>query len=190
MDTIAFRCLAATLALMLATATARADAPDAQARCQSGEGGFAKQVAACSEVLEGQPDAPTRLNALVRRAGAYFRSGQTDEAIADISQAIELAPDNATVYRARGMMRNARFEYELALADLDKALELTPGDIGALRHRAQAYEELGQDAKAAVDFNAILAKDPAYASEFKPACLAVDEATRQLRLVNWPACDE
>lgn len=178
------------LPLVLATGSCWAAAPDAQARCQSGEGGFGEQVAACSEVLDGQPDAATRLNALVRRAGAHFRSGQTDDAIADISRAIELAPDNATVYRARGMMRNARFEHELALADLDKALELAPGDIGALRHRAYAYEALGQDDKAMADFNAILAKDPAYASEFKPACLAVDEGTRQLRLVNWPACDE
>lgn len=163
---------------------------DAQARCQSGEGGFDKQVSACSEVLDGQPDAAARLNALVRRAGAHFRGGRTDEAIADISQAIALAPDNATVYRARGMMRNARSEHELALADLDKALELAPGDTGALRHRAQAYQALGQDDKAVADYNAILAKDPGYASEFKPACLSLDEATRQLVLVNWPACDE
>ena len=190
MDTITPSLQTAVLALALAAGAARADAPEAQTRCHSGEGGFASQVAACSEVLDGQPDAATRLNALVRRAGAHFRSGKSDDAIADISQAIALAPDNATVYRARGMMRNARFEHELALADLDKALELAPGDTGALRHRAHAYEELGQYDKAVADFNAILAKDPGYASEFKPACLAVDEATRQLVLVNWPACDE
>lgn len=163
---------------------------DAAARCQSGEGGFEAQVAACSQVLDGQPDAATRLNALVRRAGAHFRNGKTDDAIADISQAIALAPDNATVYRARGMMRNARFEHELALADLDRALELAPGDTGALRHRAHAYEELGQDDKAMADFNAILARDPGYASEFKPACLSIDKASGQLVLANWPACDE
>jgi len=182
------RVLCALLLALPGLALAQQD--DARARCQSGEGGFAMQVAACSEVLDGQPDAATRLNALVRRAGAHFRNGKSDDAIADISQAIALAPDNATVYRARGMMRNARLEYELALADLDRALELAPGDTGALRHRAHAYQALGQNARAVADLNAILAKDPGYASEFKPACLSLDEGTRQLVLVNWPACDE
>lgn len=167
-----------------------AEATDAQARCLSADGDFASQVKACTEALASPATDEVRVGLLMRRAGANFRSGQGDAAIADATQAIALAPDNATAYRARGMMRNARFEYELALADLDKALELAPGDAGALRHRAHAHEELGQDELALADFNALLAKDPGYASEFKPACLSVDDATKQLTLVNWPACDE
>lgn len=163
--------LLAVLSLSLAIGLAQAqaaeatDAPGALARCLGGQAEPGELVAVCGEALDGEIDDASRVAVLVRRAGVRFRGGQSDAAIADIGQAITLAPDNATAWRARGMMRNARFEYALAVADLDKALELAPGDVGALRHRAHAHAALGKHALAVADLDAALAGQPDIAND-------------------------
>lgn len=59
---------------------------------------FAKAIAKCDEILAAEPK---DYDALVMRGLAYSRSQQPNEAIADFTKAIELAPDQHDAYRWR-----------------------------------------------------------------------------------------
>jgi len=62
--------------------------------------------------------------------------------LADLNEAVRLAPDDATVWRARGLHYAAVNEHEKALADLDKALELDPDHAVTYGVKAAVLVEL------------------------------------------------
>jgi len=58
------------------------------------------------------------------RGQARFNLGRLDEAIADLDEAIQAAPDLAVAYRTRGMAYGRKEERELACNDFNQALDL------------------------------------------------------------------
>jgi clan AA aspartic protease (TIGR02281 family) len=84
------------------------------------------------------------LNAAPKSASDYALQGEADlsrgepaAAVADLDQAIRLAPDQGDYYVARARAYNANRQFDAIPADLDKALSLDPKNVDALLLRAR-----------------------------------------------------
>src|ERR1017187_4658452 len=63
-------------------------------------------------------------DALITRGVGKEANGDLDGAIADLTEAIQLKPDNAMAYRSRGLAKRAKNNVDGANADFAKAMEL------------------------------------------------------------------
>lgn len=68
---------------------------------------------------------------------AHLSRGETKAAMADLDEAIRMAPERADFYFSRGKAHAALKEYDAALADLEKSLSLDPANADALLVRAE-----------------------------------------------------
>ena len=67
------------------------------------------------------------------------RDNRPREAMEQITSLIELYPNRADLYLARGGMEQDRKQYETALHDMNRALELNPKNPDAYLSRAALY---------------------------------------------------
>jgi tetratricopeptide (TPR) repeat protein len=88
------------------------------------------------------------------------RYGNQDEAIAEYTKAIEMAPSNAVIFNSRGDLYRKLRQHDRALADYSKAVDLKPDFAEAWWDRATAYADLHQYDKALADQNKALELDP------------------------------
>ncbi len=65
--------------------------------------------------------------------------GQFDQAISDISKALEIDPMNAMAYVNRGVAYVNKGQYDLAISDYNKALEINSGYAVAYFSRGVAH---------------------------------------------------
>jgi clan AA aspartic protease (TIGR02281 family) len=70
------------------------------------------------------------------RGEADLARGEPKAAVADLDQAIRMAPDQAAYYLARARARAADKQFDAASADLDRSLSLDPKNVDALLLRA------------------------------------------------------
>ena len=77
------------------------------------------------------------------RGLAYLDRGDIAHAIADLNQAIALAPDFALAYQNRGNAWYARGNYGQAMADYDTAIKLDPNSPSPYVNRATVRRDLG-----------------------------------------------
>ncbi|MBM7129623.1 aspartyl protease family protein [Dyella mobilis] len=82
---------------------------------------------------------------------AHLSRGEPKEAIADLNEAIRMAPDQPAYYVARSRALGADRQFDAALADLNKALSLDPKNVDALLARAQWRVRHKDPAGAAID---------------------------------------
>jgi tetratricopeptide (TPR) repeat protein len=75
--------------------------------------------------------------ALARRATASAGRHDYDSALADLTRATELEPDNAEYFYERGRVLWFKKEQPKAVADFDRAIELKPDYVPALMGRAE-----------------------------------------------------
>ena len=68
---------------------------------------------------------------------AHLARGEPNAAVADLDEAIRMAPDQAAYYFARARAHAAGKQPEATLADLDKSLSLDPKNVDALLMRAE-----------------------------------------------------
>jgi predicted aspartyl protease/tetratricopeptide (TPR) repeat protein len=68
---------------------------------------------------------------------ANLSRGEPKAAIADLDEAIRMAPDQAAYYFARARARVADKQFDASLTDLDKSLGLDPKNVDALLLRAE-----------------------------------------------------
>src|SRR5262245_4990873 len=109
-------------------------------------------IQACSRILAaGGLDARETASTLVSRGLHYWRNDR-EKALADINAAIELKPDLARAWWARGYFNQSthdlRKEPELRariIADFNKAIELDPSDVEVYYHRAGVYSNCVQN---------------------------------------------
>jgi len=85
---------------------------------------------------------------------------ESGKAIADYSEAIEVAPDSADAYYNRGDAYDEMGEYGKAIADYSKAIELDPNHASAYYNRGCAYGEIGAYDKAIPDYNKAIELNP------------------------------
>ena len=113
-----------------------------------------KQVETCSLILTGDNQSPqNRSFAYAKRADAYKNKREWDSAIADYSQAINLAPSSSSLYRDRGEAYNSKGENDQALADFNMAIRLDSNEGFNFISRGDAWFEEGDFTKAIEDYN-------------------------------------
>jgi tetratricopeptide (TPR) repeat protein len=103
---------------------------------------------------------PDNAHAYHCRALAYDKLGQQDEALADLSRAIELDPKHANAWNKRGLVYLSLGQQDKALADFARAIELDPKNATAWNNRGLVYAELGQEDKALADNARAIELDP------------------------------
>jgi clan AA aspartic protease (TIGR02281 family) len=81
--------------------------------------------------------APKTANDYALLGDAHLSRGEPGAAVADLDQAIRMAPDQGTYYMARARAYIASGQPGVALADLDKSLSLDPKNVDALLLRAE-----------------------------------------------------
>ncbi|WP_371261275.1 tetratricopeptide repeat protein [Bradyrhizobium sp. th.b2] len=86
--------------------------------------------------------------------------GETDEAIADYSHAIELSKDYATAYIGRANAFADKSNWAAALKDYDVAIAVDPKDPTAYNNRGTAHQNAGELDKAISDYDKAIALDP------------------------------
>jgi tetratricopeptide (TPR) repeat protein len=123
-----------------------ADAYASRATAREGLGDLAGMRDDDGEVVRIRPNAV----AYVSRSIADDALHDYDAAIVDAARAIELKPDWANGWSARGYAYLGKGEYEVALADFSSALRLSPQFMAAVDGRAAAF-------RAKHDYDAALA---------------------------------
>ena len=82
-------------------------------------------------------------------------------------RALRLNPDDASVFRSRGIAKSVLDRDEEAIADLDEALRLNPEDAFAHRWRGIAKSALDRREEAISDFDEALRLNPEDASAYR-----------------------
>ena len=101
----------------------------------------------------------------VERGDEFFAAGQYEEAIAEYTEAIEIAPEYAAAYNGRGFAYYKWGRYDRAIADYDKTISLNPDDTDNYIRRGNAQLghqrnfESGVD-KVIADYNKAISLDP------------------------------
>lgn len=108
---------------------------------------------------------------------AYQQAGDAENALRAFTQAIELAPDFASAYVARGGIHLSHRDYDLALADANTALEADPALATAYALRGETLRLVGRPAQALQAFDQALSHDPGlrsatFRSRWLAACAA------------------
>jgi tetratricopeptide (TPR) repeat protein len=83
-----------------------------------------------------------------------------DKAIADLTQAIRLDPDNAKAYSFRGTAYLCKNDYDKAIADYNRAIQLDQNYAGAYSNRGNVYGIKGEYSRAISDFEVALRLEP------------------------------
>jgi Tfp pilus assembly protein PilF len=79
----------------------------------------------------------------------------TDNAIVDFSNAIELHPNHPKAYHLRGLAREMAGENDQALADFDKAIDIDPEYGAAYYSRATLLTKIGREDDAIMDMQMV-----------------------------------
>ena len=100
------------------------------------------------------------------RANAHALSGQPEQAISILNQAIELAPESAWSYHNRANIRNNQRDLDKAIPDYNQAIEIDPQFAQAYNARAVAYTRLQRYSEAFSDFAEAVKLDPKFAKAY------------------------
>jgi predicted aspartyl protease/tetratricopeptide (TPR) repeat protein len=106
-------------------------------------------------------EAPKTAPDYALRGEAYLSRGEPKAAIADLDEAIRMAPDQADYYVARARALGSDKQPDAALSDLNKALGMEPKNLEALLLRARLHLAQKDRTGAAADVAAASALVPA-----------------------------
>jgi predicted Zn-dependent protease len=95
------------------------------------------------------------------RGQLHLIQGRVDQALAEFTQAIALAPGDAANHRARADAYQASGNLAAAYDDLTEAIRLNPNDAASLLKRGMNAIERQLSTRAAVDFDAAVRLEPA-----------------------------
>ncbi len=99
-------------------------------------------------------DATDRL-AWLARGSVYLKMGNSQNAISDFNQAIELNSSHPKAYHLRGLAREISGDNDEALADFTRALDIDPEYGAAYYSRATLLTKMGQEDEAAEDMKMV-----------------------------------
>lgn len=115
---------------------------------------------------EGKPAPPKELSGADKAIPVFndgvtaFKAGDAATAIAKFQEAEQLDPKQAAAPGALADVYLSQKQYPQAVAEADKYLAIKPGDPRGLRDRYDAYEGMGDKAKAKEALDALAAADP------------------------------
>jgi len=84
-----------------------------------------------------------------------------DEALADLTRAIELDPERVSAISGRGAVYREMERYDEALADFTRAMELDPAVVWISGRRGETYRRMERYEEALADFTRAMELDPA-----------------------------
>ncbi len=119
---------------------------------------------------------PASNDPAVKKALELLQQGQTDEALAMATAAVNQHPENAALYDARAHISHAAGQINAALADLHRAVQLEPKNARYLNNRGFLLLGLHQMEAAYADFNLANQSDPELVSVYNNRALV--EITR------------
>lgn len=96
------------------------------------------------------------------RARAWARLDESEQALADYTQALDLASDLVEARNERGLLREALGQYEQALEDYEELVRLAPESAVAFRLRGDAYLALECYEEALADYEQALELNPEF----------------------------
>jgi tetratricopeptide (TPR) repeat protein/predicted aspartyl protease len=101
-----------------------------------------------------QADQPRDAAAFSRRGAAFTARRDYEHAIADLTRACELEPNEPRYFYERGVARSGNKQPDLAMTDFDQALRLKPDDVDALVARAGLRLQGPENSAAVTDLDA------------------------------------
>jgi len=107
-------------------------------------------------------DAPMKGDALALRATINQAIGRRAEARADVAEAMQAAPEDATPFVQRALEHERDGDVNAAMIDLDRALALDPKAGTALSARGDLLRRLGYLQRARTDLEAAAALGPPF----------------------------
>ena len=108
----------------------------------------------------------SELHSYFGRAAAWNLSGDTDNALADYTEAIRLDPKNSAAFYNRGLILIQARKFEAAIKDFTEAAQLNPQDADPFHQRAEAHKALSDFDGAIADYTEALRLRPADSALF------------------------
>ena len=118
-------------------------------------------VELATKAIEQKPD---YLEAYVVRARARRQLGELEQAIEDLTNAIELRP-TAALYIGRGDCRSALDRHAEAISDFDRAIEMEPKSMTGYHYRGRERFKAGEVEKSIADFDRAIELAPDHENE-------------------------
>jgi tetratricopeptide (TPR) repeat protein len=105
-------------------------------------------------------------HALLCRGFAYRELGKRDEALADYTRLIRIAPKNPNGFQSRATLRLERRDLDGAIEDFNRAIKLAPRNGLSRMGRGTALFLKQQYVPAVVDFDHAVARMPSYPAAY------------------------
>jgi regulator of sirC expression with transglutaminase-like and TPR domain len=103
---------------------------------------------------------PNYVKALNNRGNIFKDLDRLDEALADLSKAVKLKPDDAVALNNRGLVLRGLGRFEAAMSDSNAAILLNENFAEAFHNRALILKDLECLEDALVDFNKVISLKP------------------------------
>ncbi|EAW34211.1 hypothetical protein L8106_08891 [Lyngbya sp. PCC 8106] len=103
---------------------------------------------------------------LNNRAMKLIESGDYQEAISTLNQAVNLNPGQLEAYLNRGVAYSELNSHASAIANYDKAIQLAPNNAEAYYYRGDEYLQAGNAPKALADYNKAIQFNPNYSQAY------------------------
>ncbi len=125
-----------------------------------------KAIKLASGMLEREGRLHEKAHLFQFRAAVYGAGGEWERAIADLTEAIRLEPENAKAYVGRGWAYEGKGDYPKCIDDCTDAIRLDPKLAEAYNYRGIAYADDGQPDKAIVECREAIRLKPKYADAY------------------------
>jgi tetratricopeptide (TPR) repeat protein len=125
---------------------------------RQGKGSLAEALADFTLAIDQHPSHAAA--AYCARGSYWLAQNEYDKALADLTKAVELSPQDSLAWRQRGTCLLDKEDFEAAARDLTKAIELNPNDALAYDRRGFAWLSSGKFADALADFDEEIKREP------------------------------
>jgi tetratricopeptide (TPR) repeat protein len=95
-----------------------------------------------------------------RRAYAFAKNQQFQEAIKDYTEAVKIEPKDPRIYEQRAAVEMKLQDYDKALADYSELIKLKPDEARYYNYRAYIYETKNDIKNSLTDTEKVLKTDP------------------------------
>jgi tetratricopeptide (TPR) repeat protein len=171
---LVFILLAALIAPSARAARKKAEKPEAAEKTETDATKFAQQGVEASKSKDwnkaiemfrkamelDKKFAPNLVVAYQHRAFESAGQQKYRDAIADLTEALKINPQDVRTYEQRAAMEMRAKDYDKAAADYSQAIKITPDDITNYLYRGYVYELKGDKKNAMADTESALKIDP------------------------------